>query len=192
MLGDTRRAYALRVVIMLVTTIDFWLRVFRSHFALVRADGALLDVDGWWKLFRFLWISPGGMRKLARPWLDYFRRDFHPGSTTTSTTCAPGSPRRDSRKNPYTDCAEAQPIARIRPLDQRNLSAVREIRVKLLAIKSASDKAVPGCICPESWGERMMRAARSAAILGLTIHPWSAPRHRYAPRVSSSSTAPSR
>ena len=77
-LGDTRRAYGLRVVIMLVTTIDFWLRVFRSHFALVRADGALLDVGGWWKLFRFLWISPGGMRKLARPWLDYFRRDFHP------------------------------------------------------------------------------------------------------------------
>ena len=77
-LGDTRRAYALRVVIMLVTTIDFWLRVFRSHFALVRADGALLDVGGWWKLFRFLWSSPGGMRKLALPLLDYFRRDFHP------------------------------------------------------------------------------------------------------------------
>ena len=77
-LGTGRAAYVRRVIVMLLTTVDFWLRVFRYHFALVRADGAVRDVRGWWKLFRFLWISPGGMRKLARPWLDYFRRDFHP------------------------------------------------------------------------------------------------------------------
>jgi predicted metal-dependent hydrolase len=77
-LGTGRAAYARRVIVMLLTTIDFWLRVFGYHFALVRADGAAWDVRGWWKLFRFLWISPGGMRRLARPWLQYFRRDFHP------------------------------------------------------------------------------------------------------------------
>src|SRR5262245_49755375 len=77
-LGGQRGAYARRVIIMLLATIDFWMRVFRYHFALVRADGAALDLRGWWRLFRFLWISPGGMRKLAKPWLDYFRRDFHP------------------------------------------------------------------------------------------------------------------
>jgi predicted metal-dependent hydrolase len=63
---------------MLLTTIDFWQRVFRYHFRLVRADGLAGDLRGWWRLFRWLWLSPGGMRQLVRPWLSYFRRDFHP------------------------------------------------------------------------------------------------------------------
>jgi predicted metal-dependent hydrolase len=77
-LGNGRAAYVRRVVVMLLATADFWLRVFRFHFALLRADGAALDLRGWWKFFRFFWIQPGGLRKLARPWRDYFRRDFHP------------------------------------------------------------------------------------------------------------------
>ena len=77
-MGRGRAAYWRRVIIMLLTTIDFWQRVFRCHFALVRADGAAHDLRGWWKLTRFLWISPGGMRKLIRPWLTYFAGDFHP------------------------------------------------------------------------------------------------------------------
>lgn len=77
-IGTDRAAYWRRAIVMLVTTFDFWQRVFRYHLAFVRADGKLLDWRGWWKLFRFLWISPGAMPKLIRPWLDYFRRDFHP------------------------------------------------------------------------------------------------------------------
>jgi predicted metal-dependent hydrolase len=77
-IGRGRAAYWRRAIVMLITTVDFWLRVFRCHFALVRADGAAADVRGWWKLFRFLWITPGGMRQLVRPWRAYFRRDFHP------------------------------------------------------------------------------------------------------------------
>jgi len=76
--GRGRAAYWRRVAVMLGTTLDFWMLVFRYHFALVRADNAARDLRGWWKLFRFLWITPGGMRKLVRPWLSYFRRDFHP------------------------------------------------------------------------------------------------------------------
>jgi predicted metal-dependent hydrolase len=76
--GDGMRAYLQRCVIMLLATVDFWARVFRYVFALVRADGALGDVRGWWRLFKWLWISPGGLRQLGRPWLAYFRRDFHP------------------------------------------------------------------------------------------------------------------
>jgi predicted metal-dependent hydrolase len=63
---------------MLLATPDFWLRVFRYTFALVRADGAARDLRGWWRLVRWLWISPGGLRQLARPWLGYFRPRFHP------------------------------------------------------------------------------------------------------------------
>src|SRR5262249_48410398 len=39
-LGRCRTAYARRVIVMLLTTVDFWLRVFRYQFALVSADGA--------------------------------------------------------------------------------------------------------------------------------------------------------
>jgi len=76
--GSDGPAYWRRVIVMLAATLDFWLRVFRYHFALVRADGAARDLRGWWAFFRFLWIAPGGMRKLVRPWLSYFHRDFHP------------------------------------------------------------------------------------------------------------------
>lgn len=76
--GTDRAAYVRRAIVMLATSVDFWLRVFRYHWVLVRADGAASDLRGWWKLFRFLFVSPGGMRKLVRPWLQYFRRDFHP------------------------------------------------------------------------------------------------------------------
>jgi uncharacterized protein len=76
--GDGLAAYLRRVRVMLLTTLTFWSLVFLYHFRLVRADGAATDLRGWWSLFRFLWISPGGMRKIVRPWLDYFGRDFHP------------------------------------------------------------------------------------------------------------------
>ncbi len=77
-MGEGTGAYLRRCAIMLVTTIDFWIRVFRYHFRLVRADGLTGDLRGWWRLVRWLWLSPGGMRQLVRPWLAYFRRDFHP------------------------------------------------------------------------------------------------------------------
>jgi predicted metal-dependent hydrolase len=76
--GEGTRAWVRRSIIMLLVTLDFWQRVFRYHFRLVRADGAAGDLRGWWRLFRWLWLSPGGMRQLVRPWLSYFRRDFHP------------------------------------------------------------------------------------------------------------------
>ena len=76
--GEGTGAYLQRSVVMLLATIDFWARVFRYVFALVRADDGLGDVRGWWRLFKWLWISPGGLRQLGRPWLSYFRRDFHP------------------------------------------------------------------------------------------------------------------
>jgi len=76
--GERTGAYLQRTGVMLLATLDFWARVFYYVYRLVRADGALGDVRGWWRLFRWLWISPGGMRQLFRPWLSYFRRDFHP------------------------------------------------------------------------------------------------------------------
>lgn len=77
-LGENGLAYWRRARVMVMTTITFWSFVFLYHLRLVRADNAATDVRGWWKLFRWMWIYPGNMRNLVRPWLDYFRRDFHP------------------------------------------------------------------------------------------------------------------
>ena len=78
MCGTGRRAYWTRIRTMIGATMIFWYLVFRYHLVLVRADGAAADLGGWWRLFCFLWISPGGMRKIVRPWAAYFRPSFHP------------------------------------------------------------------------------------------------------------------
>ena len=48
------------------------------HLRMVAADGRLLDLGGWWRLFKFLWTSPGVMRRTLPAWLSYFRPGFHP------------------------------------------------------------------------------------------------------------------
>ncbi len=76
--GEDWRAYLRRARVMLLVTIGFWIDVTRFHLRLVHADGALGDLRGWWRLWRFLWIRPGGMRRVWRLWLGYFRPGFHP------------------------------------------------------------------------------------------------------------------
>ena len=77
-LGEGVGAYLRRVRVMLLATVTFWTEVFLYHFALVRSAGGARDLRGWWKLFRFLWINPGGMPHMWRLWLGYFRPGFHP------------------------------------------------------------------------------------------------------------------
>ena len=77
-MGTGWGAYWTRVHTMLGATLIFWFLVLRYHVAFMRADGGATDLRGWWQAFRFLWIAPGGLRKIVRPWLSYFRRDFHP------------------------------------------------------------------------------------------------------------------
>ena len=77
-MGDGWGAYLRRARVMLLITIGFWTDVVRYHLRLVHADGALADLDGWWRLFRFHWVNPGGMRRVWRLWLEYFRPGFHP------------------------------------------------------------------------------------------------------------------
>jgi len=76
--GENGLAYWRRARVMVMTTVTFWSFVFLYHLRLVRADKAATDVRGWWTLFRWMWVYPGNMRNLIRPWLDYFRGDFHP------------------------------------------------------------------------------------------------------------------
>jgi len=76
--ADRRGAYVLRSAVMLSTSVIFWFLVFRFHWALVRADGLAGDLRGWLRLARFLWVRPGTLRRLVRPWARYFRPGFHP------------------------------------------------------------------------------------------------------------------
>lgn len=76
--GSSWRAYRLRTLIYLLVSISFWSRVLYFHLRMVVADGRLLDLPGWWRLVRFLWLSPGILRRTLPAWLSYFRPGFHP------------------------------------------------------------------------------------------------------------------
>jgi predicted metal-dependent hydrolase len=76
--ADARGAYFLRTGVMLSTSAIFWFLVFRFHWALVEADGIAGDWRGWGRLARFLFVTPGALRRLTFPWLQYFRPGFHP------------------------------------------------------------------------------------------------------------------
>ena len=76
--GESVGAYVRRSSNMLFTTVDFWQRVARYTFRLVREDGGATDLRGWGDLVSFLWIRPGGMWTMWRNWASYFRPGFHP------------------------------------------------------------------------------------------------------------------
>ena len=76
--GSGPRAYLLRTLVYLLVSVSFWSRVLYFHLRLVAADGRLLELGGWWRLFKFLWLSPGAMRRTLPAWLSYFRPGFHP------------------------------------------------------------------------------------------------------------------
>jgi uncharacterized protein len=76
--GEGFGAWLRRSTVMLFTTRDFWSRVLRYHFRLVREHGGTWDLRGWAELVSFLWIRPGGMWRMWWNWASYFRPSFHP------------------------------------------------------------------------------------------------------------------
>jgi hypothetical protein len=70
--------YRTRIVAMIVTTFVFTVSIAAFQEALMRQDP---DAHGIRKKVRGLakmWVSPGWFRRLVPPYLDYYRRDFHP------------------------------------------------------------------------------------------------------------------
>jgi predicted metal-dependent hydrolase len=72
-----------RVVVMAVATVIFWARVLQQQGHLMHADGTLWSVGEWSALFRYLFVNPGGLRKLFLPYLAWYRPDFHPNDLDT-------------------------------------------------------------------------------------------------------------
>ena len=76
--------YRRRVSVMLGATAIFWSRVLEHQVRMMRADGTLWSLAEWRALGRFLFVEPGGMQDLLRPYLQYFKPGFHPSDIDTT------------------------------------------------------------------------------------------------------------
>jgi uncharacterized protein len=70
--------YAERCVVMSVATVVFWAKVAEHQVRVMHARGILASPREWWRLGRFLLVSPGGMLGLIPKYLAYYRPGFHP------------------------------------------------------------------------------------------------------------------
>ena len=78
--GRGPKAYAMRASYMLLTTTNFWPRVFMTYRALAAADPACRKA-GWrghLKLANYLFGGPGALRKALPHYFAYFKYSFHP------------------------------------------------------------------------------------------------------------------
>lgn len=70
--------YFNRISGMVLTTIIFWALAYPFYLRNVQKAGGLFQLGGWWKAFQFQFGKPWGLRKIVRPYLDYYRPGFHP------------------------------------------------------------------------------------------------------------------
>jgi predicted metal-dependent hydrolase len=76
--GTGARAWAERSLGQIGATLIFWALIIPTHLMVVREQGALADVAGWRKFFRYTFGEIGMVRKLVLPWAAYFKPSFHP------------------------------------------------------------------------------------------------------------------
>jgi uncharacterized protein len=67
-----------RCLVMWVSTLVFWARVFEQQLELMWTDRTLFNPAEWWRLFKFLWVNPGSMRRIVVPYFSYYLPGFHP------------------------------------------------------------------------------------------------------------------
>ena len=79
----TGGGYFLRVGAMLLATVIFWAKVLEHQVRMMRADGCLWSPREWGRLFVFLYVRPGVMRKIVPKYLAYFKPRFHPWQVDT-------------------------------------------------------------------------------------------------------------
>lgn len=71
------RRWTIRCQVMLLIGFQFWRSNFRHMADFFRQDG-INTPRTWWKVMRFLLVRPGMLRKIFRPYLSFYRSDFHP------------------------------------------------------------------------------------------------------------------
>jgi predicted metal-dependent hydrolase len=67
-----------RVLIMLLTSAVFWPKVLEHQLRFMAVDRTLFSLAQWRTLVTHLFVEPGLVRALWRPYLAYFGRSFHP------------------------------------------------------------------------------------------------------------------
>jgi uncharacterized protein len=76
--GSGPRAYVERSVGLALATAIFWAEVIPAYLSFIRHEGKLTDIKGWREFYRIAFGEVGFLRKMARPWFDYFRPGFNP------------------------------------------------------------------------------------------------------------------
>src|SRR5262249_12680481 len=80
----SKGTYAERAGVMLAATVIFWAKVLEHQVRMMRHDGIASSLREWRALGRFLVIEPGGLLRLARHYIAYFRPSFHPNDIDSS------------------------------------------------------------------------------------------------------------
>ena len=70
--------YWLRIFVMMQVTILFCIRTSIYQGIFLWKDKKLFSPRVWWQGLKFYFHTPGLVRRIARDYLDYYRRDFHP------------------------------------------------------------------------------------------------------------------
>jgi predicted metal-dependent hydrolase len=81
-------SYRVRVGAMVAVTLVFWGKVAEQQVHMMRADGTLGSLKEWSALARFLLGRSGWLVRLAKPYLAYYRPDFHPSQLDASPLLA--------------------------------------------------------------------------------------------------------
>lgn len=76
--GKGVKAYTIRAFGLVLATAIFWGMVLPHYVGFVHREGKLTDLKGWQAFWRMAMGEVGFLRRMARPWFDYFRPDFHP------------------------------------------------------------------------------------------------------------------
>ena len=71
------RRWALRCHVMLLLSLQFWYSNFQRMADFFRQDG-MNTPRTWWRVMKYLWFTPGMMRKIFLPYLSFYRPGFHP------------------------------------------------------------------------------------------------------------------
>ncbi|RJY08015.1 metal-dependent hydrolase [Aurantiacibacter aquimixticola] len=72
-----RKRWLLRNIVMLRVTVRFLRNRMRDALDLLAQDG-ITGLGARLRLIRYLTVSPGMLRRIARPWLAWFKPGFHP------------------------------------------------------------------------------------------------------------------
>lgn len=86
--GGPVARWLLRSSVMLLATLLFSYTITRNVADLFKQDG-IRNPRSWWRMFRYLWISPGLARRIMPAYFAYYRPGFHPWEVDDRELIAP-------------------------------------------------------------------------------------------------------